>query len=162
MSISQGTAALIGQSLGAKDHQRTHHIIVVSIKSVLGFIVPAMTLIFLWGNLVTKFFVDDPQTIYHGAMLFRILSFAVISYGLFNVISGTLQGAGDTKALFYIEILRFWGIRVPGAYLLAHAAHFGPPGIWYAMLWSNVICFVVGLLWLRRGSWRTAINVDRI
>lgn len=162
MSISQGTAALIGQSLGAKDHKRTHHIIVVSIKSVLGFIVPAMTLIFFWGHLVTKFFVDDPETIYHGAMLFRILSFAVVSYGLFNVIAGTLQGAGDTKPLLYIEILRFWGIRVPGAYLLAYALHFGPPGIWYAMLWSNVICFAVGLLWLRRGSWRTAINVERI
>ena len=162
MSISQGTAALIGQSLGAKDHERTRHIVVVSIKSVLGFIVPAMMVTFFWGNLVTKFFVNDPETIYYGASLLRVMSVAVVFFGLFNVVAGTLQGAGDTKPLMYLQILRLWGIRVPGAYLLAYVAHFGPSGIWYAMLWSNIICFVVGLLWLRRGSWKTAIDVDTI
>jgi putative MATE family efflux protein len=162
MSISQGTAALIGQSLGAKNYERTHQIIAVSLKSVLGFIVPAMVLTFFWGNWVTKFFVDDPETIYYGATLFRVLSIAVVFFGLFNVIAGTLQGAGDTKPLMYLQILRLWGIRVPGAYVLAHVVHFGPPGIWQAMLWSNVLCFAVGLLWLRYGSWKTAINVDTI
>lgn len=162
MSISYGTAALIGQSLGAKDHDRTHHIISVSIKSMLGFIVPAMTLTFFWGNRVTRFFINDPDVIYHGAMLFRIVSVSVIFFGLFNVVLGVFQGSGDTRPLMYLQILRVWGIRVPGAYLFAIGLHLGPPGIWYSLFVSNIICFVLGLLWLRRGSWKTAINVDAI
>lgn len=162
MSLSMGTATLVGQSLGAQDHERTHHAITVSIKSVVGFIVPAMAVTFFWGNLVTKFFIDDPEVIYHGAMLFRFVSISVIFFALFSVIAGTLQGAGDTKPLMYLQILRLWGIRVPGAYLLANVFHFGPPGIWMSMFLSNIICFGLGLLWLRRGSWKTAINVDAI
>jgi putative MATE family efflux protein len=162
MSMSMGTAALVGQSLGAKDHERTSHIISVSIKTVLGFIVPAMALTFLWGNLVTRFFIADPDVIYHGTMLFRIVSVSVIFFGLFSVISGTLQGAGDTKPLMVLQILRIWGFRVPGAYLLSTVFAFGPPGIWFGLFLSNIICFALGLLWLRRGSWKTAINVDAI
>ncbi len=162
MSISMGTAAMIGQSLGAKDYERAHQVIVVSIKSVLGFIVPSMTLMFFWGNLVTRFFVNDPDTIYHGAMLFRIVSVSVIFFGLFNVVAGTSQGAGDTKPLMVLQILRLWGFRVPVAYLLALTFGFGPPGIWVGMFISNIACFVLGLLWLRRGSWKTAIDVDVI
>ena len=162
MSISMGTAALIGQSLGAKDHERTHHIIIVSIKAVLGFIVPAMTLTFFWGNLVTRFFVNDSETIYHGAMLFRIVSVSVVFFGLFNVVAGTLQGSGDTKPLMFLQILRLWGFRVPGAYLFAIMLNYGPPGIWSSIFLSNMLCFVLGLLWLRRGSWKTAIDVDKI
>lgn len=162
MSISMGTAALVGQSLGAKDHNRTYHIISVSIKSVLGFIVPTMTLTFFWGNWVTRFFISDPEVIYHGAMLFRIVSISVIFFGLFNVISGTLQGAGDTKPLMFLQIFRLWGIRVPSAYFFSTVFHFGPPGIWSGMFLSNIICFGLGLLWLRHGSWKTAINIDTI
>ena len=121
-----------------------------------------MTVTFFWGNLVTKFFINDPEVIYHGAMLFRFVSISVIFFALFNVVAGTLQGAGDTKPLMYLQILRLWGIRVPAAYLLANVFHFGPPGIWISMFLSNIICFMLGLLWLRRGSWKTAINVDTI
>jgi Na+-driven multidrug efflux pump len=55
------------------------------------------------------------------------------------VLTGALQGAGDTKAPMWFTIITNWLIRIPLAYVLAIIFKLGPSGVWWAMLSSIVI-----------------------
>ncbi len=162
MAISSGAAVLIGQSLGAKDYTRLTQIISVSIKSTLGILVIPMAAIFFWGDGIARFFIHDPETIAHSVMFFRFASISTIFFALFNVVSGVLQGAGDTKPLMCLQLLKLWGIRLPVAYFLVKFLLLGPSGIWASMVAANLICFLVGLFRLQGESWKMAIDVDAL
>jgi putative MATE family efflux protein len=162
MGLSRATLTLVGQNLGAKNIERAKKTVKLAIYSILAFLVPAMILTFFFGNYFTKFFVDDPETIKYGAMLFKIVSPSVIFFGIFNIITGAFQGAGDTKPVMYMNIARLWGIRVPFAYLLAVVLLKAPLGIWIAMFLSNMIVSLSGLYWFSKGKWVKAIDVDKI
>jgi putative MATE family efflux protein len=153
IGLSRATAALVGQELGAGRPEGARHALRVSVGAMLAFIVPAMTLTFLFGNQVMRFFVNDAEVIAHGATLFRIVSVSVVPFTLFTVINGAFQGGGDTRPVMYLSVLRLWGIRVPLAMFLAWNLAYGPPGIWYAMFVSNVVTAGLGFAVLRRGRW---------
>jgi len=160
--ISRALTTMVGQSLGAKDVNRAKKSVKISTIGSLLFLVPTMTATFLWGNHFVKFFVNDPQTIELGKILFKIVSPSVVFFGLFTVITGAFQGAGDTKPVMFLSIMRLWFIRVPFAYLLSFVFHLGPVGIWIAMFASNMITALSGFYWFSKGRWSHAINVDHI
>lgn len=159
IGLSRGTAALVGQELGAGREEGARSVVRLSIISMLTFIVPAMALTFFFGNQVMRFFVDDPEVIAHGATLFRIVSVSVIPFTLFTVINGAFQGGGVTRPVMVLSILRLWGIRVPLAMLLAWNLAMGPVGIWYAMFVSNILIATLGFLLLRRGTWLRRLDL---
>lgn len=162
MGISRATTTLVGQSVGAKDINRARRVVRVSVLAILAFLIPATSLTFFWGNYFVKFFVNDPETIWWGEILFKIVSPSVIFFGLFTVVNGAFQGAGDTKPIMFMSIARLWVIRVPLAFLLALMFNLGPLGIWIAMFVSNISVSLFGIAWFRRGRWVYAVDVDKI
>lgn len=159
IGLSRATAALVGQELGAGRTAGAREAVRVSVVSMLAFIVPAMTLTFFFGNLLVRFFVDDPAVIAHGATLFRIVSVSVVPFTLFTVINGAFQGGGDTRPVMFLNVLRLWGIRVPLAMFLSWRLSFGPSGIWYAMFVSNIVVATLGFALLRTGRWMRRLEL---
>ncbi len=153
IGLSKATAALVGQELGADKPEGARRVVRLSVLSMLVFIVPAMTLTFFFGNAVVRFFVDDPEVIGHGALLFRIVSVSVVPFTLFTVINGAFEGGGVTRPVMVLNIFRLWGLRVPLALILSARPSLGANGIWIAMFLSNVVTATLGFLWLRRGTW---------
>jgi Na+-driven multidrug efflux pump len=49
------------------------------------------------------------------------------------VLSGALQGAGDTKTPMWISIVSNWIVRLPMAWILALSLSYGPTGAWISM-----------------------------
>lgn len=162
MGFSQATATLVGQSLGAKDKARAKLVVHQSLLTILAFITVAMTLTFFFGASFTRFFVDDPETIAHGVMQFRIVSVSVIFFALFNVLNGAFQGGGDTIPVMANNILRLWGLRVPLLYLLAFGLSLGPVGIWWSMFWSNLVVTLIAFVLYRTERWAHKINPDTL
>jgi putative MATE family efflux protein len=160
LGLSRGTAALVGQELGAGREAGAKKVVRLSIVAMLTFIVPAMVFTFFFGNEVMRFFVDDPEVIAQGAILFRVVSVSVIPFTLFTVINGAFQGGGVTRPVMVLSILRLWGIRVPLAMFLAWNLALGPVGIWYSMFVSNILTATLGFLLLRRGSWLKRLDLD--
>ncbi|MFP4427485.1 MAG: MATE family efflux transporter [Spirochaetaceae bacterium] len=160
IGLSRGTAALVGQELGAGRGTEARKVVRLSILAMLAFIVPAMGLTFFFGNEVMRFFVDDPEVIAQGAVLFRVVSVSVIPFTLFTVINGAFQGGGVTRPVMILSILRLWGIRVPLAMFLAWNLALGPVGIWYSMFVSNILTATLGFLLLRRGTWLRRLDLD--
>lgn len=162
MGLSRATVTLMGQNLGAKNIKRAKKAVNIAVWADLAFLIPAMTFTFFFGNSFVKFFVNDPETIKWGAMLFKIVSPSVVFFGVFTIITGAFQGAGDTKPVMFLNIGRLWGIRVPLAYVLAVIVLKDPLGIWFAMFASNLLISLIGIYWFSRGKWIHAIDIDKI
>jgi putative MATE family efflux protein len=162
IGMARATTSLVGRCLGAKDQELAKKVLVQSAVSISVFITIGMTITFFFGASVMKFFVNEPDVIRHGVSMFRIISVSVVAFALFTVMTGALQGSGDTKPVMYLNIIRLWGFRVPLAFLLSLILNLGPLGIWIAMFISNFLTAVSGFIYIKRGSWLNKINPDTI
>jgi putative MATE family efflux protein len=83
----------------------------------------------------------------------RIAAFSEPFLGLGMVLTGALQGAGETISPTAITIITMVIIRVPLAFFLIH--RIGPVGAWWAMSISTVIQGILTADIYRRGKWRS-------
>ncbi|MDA3832285.1 MAG: MATE family efflux transporter [Spirochaetales bacterium] len=160
--LSQATAIMVGQHLGAKKYDQASKIVVYGLGTVFVFITIGMSLTFFYGNYFVKFFVDDPEVIGYGYTLFRIVSVSVVFFALFTVLVGAFQGGGDTKPIMFFNIFRLWGVRVPAALILSKVCNLGPEGIWWAMFLSNFSVALFMFLLYRTERWKYRLNPDTI
>ncbi len=160
--ISQATAVLVGQHLGAKEPEKAEKAVKYGAISISLFIIVSMTITFFYGNYLTKFFINESDVIAYGTQLFRIVSLSVVFFSLFTVYSGAFQGGGDTKPTMIFNIIRLWGVRVPFAFLLSRTAGMGPEGVWWAMCLSNIVVAVGIFLLYQTGRWKHKLNSDHI
>lgn len=160
--ISQATAVIVGQSLGAKDYDSASRTVTYGLITIGAFIIPGMSLTFFYGNQFIRFFVNDPEVISYGAALFRIVSSSVVLFALFTVMAGAFQGGGDTKPIMGLNMFRLWGVRVPVALLLTRFLDFGPAGIWWAMFLSNLVVVIIICFLYRTDRWKYKLNPDTI
>jgi putative MATE family efflux protein len=156
--IASAATTLCGQALGASDEDKARRIVRRSLVDCVIFMTPLLIIAFFFGGDLVRFFVDDPAAIKLGDVMFKIVSPSVLMFGLYLVISGAFQGAGATKVIMVLSIVRLWAIRVPMAYLLAFSFGLGPISIWYAMFASNTLTALAGFVYYRRGSWLTALS----
>ena len=162
MGISQATAALVGQELGAGRRDGANQVLKTALLTIFTFLITSMTLTFFFGNHFTRFFVDDPQVVAYGADLFRYVSASVVFFGLFTVFGGAFQGGGDTRSYMVLNVLRLWGVRLPLAWLFGQLFDWGPTGVWIAMCSSNMVVFMGAILVHKRGKWQQALRPDEL
>jgi putative MATE family efflux protein len=74
-----------------------------------------------------------------------LLSEPVMAWGV--ILSGALNGAGDTKSVMKIISLSVWLVRLPASFLLAFTFGMGATGVWWAM---NLSLLVQAVLMTRR------------
>ena len=162
IGFARATATLVGQSIGGKRPDLAKKVVRQSVITMSIFISISMTFTFFWGNSFMRFFVDDPEVIAHGALMFRIVSASVVLFTLFTVVMGAFEGGGDTKPVMFLNVFRLWGLRVPVAFGLAIVIGMGPVGIWIAMFVSNFVTAGIGFVVLSRGHWLTKMNPDEL
>ncbi|PZW42178.1 MATE family multidrug resistance protein [Humitalea rosea] len=64
--------------------------------------------------------------------------------------AGALRGLGDTRVPMLLAGLGYWGIGLPGAWVLAHPLGLGPPGIWIGLaLGLGTVAVLMALRWQR-------------
>lgn len=155
--ISQGAAVLVGNNLGADDEEAAKKTIYAGLFTSGIFIGVGMTLVVIFGSSVIRFFVDDPEVVQHGIVMFRYTSLGIVCFALFTVVLGAFQGGGVTKPVMILNLIRLWVIRVPLSYLLPLIFKMGPTGIWIAMLSSNLIIGTWAFILFFKGSWKSKL-----
>lgn len=156
--ISSAATALSGQALGAGDKARARRVVRVSLVACVVFMTPLLLAAFFFGGDLIRFFVDDPEAIRLGDIMFKVTSPSVLLFGLYLVITGAFQGAGATRVIMVLAIVRLWVIRVPMAWALARFTGVGALAIWYAMFVSNAGTAIAGFVYYRRGKWPRALE----
>jgi putative MATE family efflux protein len=153
--MSNAAATLVGQNLGAEQPDRAE----ASVWRIgwynMAYLVVVSVLFFLLPDRLVGLFSDDPAVVAVGAQWLRILSYSFFVYGWWMVAVQAFNGAGDTVTPTRINLVFFWLIQIPLAWLLALQLGWEATGVFWAVFVSETS---VGLftLWLfSRGGWKT-------
>jgi putative MATE family efflux protein len=155
--LGSAAATLVGQNLGAKQPER-------AAQSVwrAGFFnmifLGAISIIFLaFAPQLVGIFSTDPQVVKFGADCLRIISicYGFYAYGL--VVLQAFNGAGDTFTPSVINLICYWVVQLPLAYLLGRHYQMGPNGIYTAILVAEILLSSISIYVFRLGRWKLKV-----
>lgn len=155
MGLSIATSALVGQNIGAGKMDRA--VATNRIGSILSFVVLTIAGALLFAvarPLAAAFVPEGGDALDQAAQFVRILAPTFGFIGWQMVLTGTMRGAGDTRASMVLTIVSQYLIQFPLAYLFAYSLGMGSVGIWWSFAAANVLSTVVVVAWYMRGTWK--------
>lgn len=155
--LGAAAATLVGQNLGARRPDRAEQSVWRAGFFNMIFL-GAVSLLFLAlaPNLI-RIFSPDPLVIGYGADCLRIISLSYIVYAYGLVILQAFNGAGDTITPSIINLVSYWVVQLPLAYLLGMHYRFGPNGLYTGMLIADVLISVLSIFIFRQGRWKLKV-----
>ena len=153
--LGNAAATLVGQNLGAGKVERAEQSVWRASKYNAIFM-SALGVFFLVGApRIVGLFSSDPEILRYGTNCLRILGIGYPVYAVGMIIIQSLNGAGDTRTPSLLNFICFWIVQIPLAYWLATSAGLGPNGVFVAIVVSESILTILGVIVFRRGRWRT-------
>ncbi|GIV62220.1 MAG: MATE family efflux transporter [Rhodothermaceae bacterium] len=155
--LGNAAATLVGQNLGAKKAERAARAVWITAfvnTAFLGLV--ALAIQFVATPLV-MLFTTDPAVIPYGTACLRIVSYSYVFWAFGMVVVQAFNGAGDTDTPTWINLVCFWLIQIPLAYLLARPLEMGPNGVFAAIAIAQAILAVLGVLAFRQGRWKRKV-----
>jgi putative MATE family efflux protein len=152
--LGSAAATLVGQNLGAKQPERAEQSVWRAGLFNMVFLGGLSLVFLLFAPQVVGFLNSDPEVTRVGANCLRIVSLCYVLYAYGMVIVQAFNGAGDTFTPSMINLICYWGVQLPVAFLLGWQLHLGPNGIFLAMLAAEVLLAVVSICVFKSGRWK--------
>ncbi len=152
--IANAAATLVGQNLGAGFPQRAEKSVWRSAALAFLFFVVVALIFFFFGEYLMLFFTKNPISIQEGKKCLNILSIGYLFFGYGMVLTQAFNGAGDTKTPTYINIVAFWVLQIPVAYLLAKYLKMGTMGVYVAITLSESFLAIITIIIFKKGRWK--------
>ncbi len=129
-------ATLVGQYLGARDYRRASRSVLVACAVSMTLLTGSGLLMYFGAGPLVGLFLGPGQSGVEqiAPVLLRIVAFGMPFLALMQVLTGALRGAGDTAWPLVFTFFGFVAVRLPLAWLLVIAWHWGINGAWYAMI----------------------------
>ena len=147
-SIAASLTTLVGMFFGAKEYEALLFTIKYGIMSAFFLTVLSSTFIFFFAEIAVGFFTEDELIISISANFLRLFAFVypLISVGITT--GRVLQGLGKGLPVLVITIVRVLGVSAPLA--VCSIFYMGKPveWVWYSMMLSTVVAFVIAVSWL--------------
>ena len=157
MGLANAAATLTGQNLGAKDPERAERSVWVTSKYMTFYMLLVSVLFIFFRYRLISLFIDDPAVVDVGAELMLILGYGFIAYGIGMIVINAINGAGDTVTPTKINFICFWLMEIPLAYILSNEFGMEETGVFLAIVISESIMTLLGLLAFRKGKWKTKV-----
>lgn len=152
--ISNATATLVGQNLGAGKPDRAERSVWITGYVNIAFLGIIGLILAITPGTFIRLFISDPEVIAHGSSCLRILSYGFIAYGLGMVMVNSLNGAGDTTTPTWINLFCYWMLEIPLAYFLAVYSNLQENGVFISILVAEIAMTLSALYFFRRGKWK--------
>ena len=152
--LSNAASTLVGQNLGAKKPERAEKSVWVTgwvNMILLGFI---GAILVLFPEFFIRIFIKDENVIVSGVLCLRIVSLGYISYGLGMVLANSFNGAGDTSTPLKINIVAYYLVEIPLAWLLSIYAGMREEGVFISIVVAETLLTIIAWLVFRRGKWK--------
>lgn len=152
--LSNAASTLVGQNLGAKLPDRAERsvwitgIVNIIMMSVIGI------LILLMPETLINLFIDDPSVVESGTLTLQWMATGFLFYAFGMVVVQGFNGSGDTLTPTKINMVCFWFIEIPLAYLLSSRFNMGLAGICMSIIIGESLLTVIGTILFRRGKWK--------
>ncbi len=152
--LSNAASTLVGQNLGAKHPQRAEQSVWITGYANMTFMGIIGLIMALFPDFFIRLFIADEAVVEFGAMALRIISYGFIFYALGMVLIQGFNGSGDTFTPTKINLLCFWLVEIPLAYLLAITFDMGLKGASIAIVSAESLLAVIAWLLFRKGKWK--------
>jgi len=70
------------------------------------------------------------------------------------VLLNSINGAGDTQTPTLLNLISFWIVEIPVAYLLAIQFGWNQKGVFYAIIIAEAVLTLIALYWFKTGRWK--------
>jgi putative MATE family efflux protein len=152
--MANAAATLVGQNLGARQPDRAEKSVwIAGFYNMVFLGLVAVVFIAFAGPLV-RIFNTDPDLVTMASRTLRTVAYGYIFYAWGMVMGQAFNGAGDTNTPTLLNLLCFWVLQIPLAWLLAFRLGFGVNGIFMAIPVAQSTLAVAAVLLFRRGTWK--------
>ena len=147
-SIAASLTTLVGMFFGAKEYEALRFTIKYGIMSAFFLTVLSSIFIFFFAEIAVGFFTEDALIISISANFLRLFAFVypLISVGITT--GRVLQGLGRGLPVLVITIVRVLGVSAPLAVFFIFYMEKPVEWVWYSMMLSTVVAFVIAISWL--------------
>ena len=134
LGLSIAISARVGNSIGKNRpaEARFRGYIGVGISTL--FMICTATLLLLFPEGITSIYTADKEVTDIAVQLLYLAAIFQISDGLQVSGYGALRGLKDTKIPMYVNLVAYWIIGIPVAYLLGFTFGYGAPGFWVGLI----------------------------
>ena len=155
--LSNATATLVGQNLGANQPERAAQSVFETAK-FNGIFMGIVSLIFLFGAYpIISFFTYDEGIKQIAVQALRIMASGYIFYGIGMVMGNAFNGAGDTWTPTWISFVCFWLFQIPLAYTLTLYFKLGLQGIFISVPVAETLVAIVAWYFFKKGKWKKKV-----
>ncbi len=152
--MSNATATLVGQNLGAKKPDRAEKSVWISAFINMVFLGLIAIVFITFPEFLVRIFTDEERVIAIGSECLRVISYGYLFYGYGMIMIQAFNGAGDTATPTKINLFCFWLFEIPVAYALALEFGFGELGVFIAIVVAESLLGIAGIILFRRGKWK--------
>jgi len=152
--LGNAAATLVGQNLGAKQPDRAEQSAWRAARYNAVFMAVAGVFLLIFAQGITGLFSDESDVLRWGTSCLQIMGIGFPMYAVGMVIIQSLNGAGDTTTPAALNFLCFWIVQIPLALILATRTVLGPNGAFIAIVVSESLLTILGVIMFRRGNWK--------
>ena len=152
--LSNAAATLVGQNLGANQPDRAEKSVWAAGKINVIFLGLIGVFFFLFPRFFIELFTIDQGIVENGIQALKIISCGFIFYGMGMVLLNSINGAGDTQTPTLLNLISFWIVEIPVAYLLAIQFGWNQEGVFYAIIIAETCLTLIALYWFKTGKWK--------
>jgi putative MATE family efflux protein len=152
--FSVAASTLTGQNLGAKKPDRAESAAFIALQQGLVVMTIMGVVFYVFAEQFAHIFTHDKEVVRLAVAYLRISAISEPLLAVGMILTGALNGAGDTKAPAWAGFITMWGLRLPAAYFLAVTMKFGAIGSWWAMAGSTIVLGIVSYILFRMGRWK--------
>lgn len=152
--MSNAAATLVGQNLGAGEPVRAEAAVWRIGWMNMAFTLAVSVAFFFAHDGIVGLFTDDTAVIAIGGEWLSILAYSYFVYGWWMVAVQAFNGAGDTMTPTWINLVFFWLIQIPLAWVLAIGLGWGHSGVFWGAFVSETAVGVFTLWLFSRGRWK--------
>ena len=146
-------ATLTGNAIGAGDKEKLRSISRMTILCEVVMMVFTGSLLFIFAPKMVSIFSKDAEVITLCSTVLRMVACSEPFFGVSNVLEGMLQGAGDTKCSFAVNIIAIWTVRILGTFICTRLLGLGLEAAWACMIAHNMTTFLCYTVYYRKGKW---------
>lgn len=152
--LANAAATLVGQNLGAGKPDRAEASVWKCASYNLIFLLVLSVFMFIGAESIVSLFSTHQDVVQTGKMALRVLCMGYGFYAYGMVVIQSLNGAGDTRTPTVLNLIAFWAIEIPVAYILAVILELGPVGVFASVPIAESILAMLGIWRFGLGGWK--------
>ncbi len=152
--LANAAATMVGQALGAGKPDRAEQAVWLAGFYNLCFLGAVGAVFVIFPQAIVSIFTADAAVQAYASSSLRIVAAGFLFYAYGMVLTQSFNGAGDTYTPTMINLVVYWLIEIPLAYVLAVQLGMGPQGVFVAVAVSFSLLAVISAVLFRRGKWK--------